>query len=96
MNLLHEPEQLKWLGTYYQINPIFSQGILVINRSGLVIADYPNLPHRIGLSLADRDYFQQAINGQSYRSSGIRMRFQGTRTTHGRSQQIVQGIRRLF
>ncbi|RUQ38818.1 MAG: diguanylate cyclase [Candidatus Competibacteraceae bacterium] len=67
MNLLHEPEQLKkWLGTYYQINPIFSQGILVINRSGLVIADYPNLPHRIGLSLADRDYFQQAINGQSF------------------------------
>jgi len=67
MALLHEPEQLKkWLGTHHQINPIFSQGILIINRSGLVIADYPHLPDRIGLSLADRDYFQQAINGQSF------------------------------
>ena len=65
MPLLHNQEQLQtWLSERYDINPLFSSGLFIIDRSGIVLADYPVLPGRVNLSLADRDYFQQAIKGE--------------------------------
>lgn len=63
--LLHHPKQLQaWLGERHDINPLFSHGLAVLNLSGVAIADYPVLPDRAGMSYADRDYFQQAKNGE--------------------------------
>ena len=62
--LLHEPARLQaWLGERHEVNPLFSRGLLVVDRAGVVLADYPSVPERVGMSFADRDYFQQAIQG---------------------------------
>jgi diguanylate cyclase (GGDEF)-like protein len=63
--LLHNPQQLqRWLGEYHDVNQLFSFGMFVINPSGIALADYPVLPDRVGMSFADRDYFQQALRGE--------------------------------
>lgn len=53
-----------WLALRHDINPLFSLGIFVLDGDGIVVADYPALPGRRGLSYADRDYFQQAMKGE--------------------------------
>ncbi|OIQ96917.1 cyclic di-GMP phosphodiesterase Gmr [mine drainage metagenome] len=64
LSLLKNPQQLRsWLGERYDINPLFSQGIFVLDLSGKTIIDYPALPERAAMSYADCDYFQQAIQG---------------------------------
>lgn len=64
LGLLHNRNQLqRWLGERHDINPVFSQGMIVLDRTGGVLADYP-APHDHGVrSLADRDYFKQALTG---------------------------------
>lgn len=63
--LLHHPQQLQaWLAERHDINPLFSQGLTVLDSSGKALADYPVRPGRLGMSLADRDYFQQAMQGE--------------------------------
>lgn len=65
LNLLHNPTQLRaWLAERHDINPLFSQGLAVLDPSGVALADYPVQPGRIVLSFADRDYFQQAMQGE--------------------------------
>ena len=65
LTLLHNRKQLQaWLSERYDINPLFSQGIAVLDTSGVMLADYPVLPDRVGMSFADRDYFQQAMRGE--------------------------------
>lgn len=65
LTLLHNPKQLQqWLGERHNINPLFSFGLFVIDTSGIALADYPAIPNRVGTSLADRDYFQQAMKGE--------------------------------
>lgn len=62
--LLDEPARLRaWLGERHAVNPLFSQGLLVVDRAGIVLADYPPVPGRVGMSFADRDYFQPAMQG---------------------------------
>jgi len=65
LHLLHNQKQLQtWLGERHDINPLFSLGLFVLDHSGRVLVDYPVLPDRVDRSFADRDYFQQALNGE--------------------------------
>ncbi len=62
--LLHNPKQLRaWLGERHDVNPLFSLGLFVLDPSGHALADYPALPDRAGMSFADREYFQEAMQG---------------------------------
>ncbi|MBF0377386.1 MAG: diguanylate cyclase [Desulfamplus sp.] len=64
-SLLHNEKELRqWLGERHEINPLFSKGLAVIDLSGVILADYPQLPSHIGISFKDRDYFQKAIKGE--------------------------------
>ncbi|MBF0572348.1 MAG: diguanylate cyclase [Desulfamplus sp.] len=64
-SLLHNEKELqKWLGDRHEINPLFSQGIAVINLSGTILGCYPQLASRVSISFKDRDYFQKAIKGE--------------------------------
>lgn len=63
--LLHERTQLQnWLGERHDINPVFSQGLIVLDTSGVTLASYPVVPNLDDRSFADRDYFQQALKGE--------------------------------
>lgn len=65
LNLLHNRQQLQaWLAERHEVNPLFSHGLTVLDSSGIALADYPALPDRVGMSYADRDYFQQAMRGE--------------------------------
>jgi diguanylate cyclase len=52
------------LAEHQAVNPLFSEGLVLLDESGKVIADHPHLPGRDALSLADSDYFRQAIRGE--------------------------------
>jgi diguanylate cyclase len=52
------------LAEHQAVNPLFSEGLVVLNESGRVVADHPPLLGRDALSLADSDYFRQAIQGE--------------------------------
>ncbi len=65
LSLLHDRKALQnWLGERHNINPKFSLGLFVLDTTGIALADYPVLPNRVGMSYADRDYFQQAMQGE--------------------------------
>lgn len=65
LTLLHNREQLQqWLGERHDINPVFSQGMLVLDVSGVALAGYPVVPNLVDKSFADRDYFQRALKGK--------------------------------
>lgn len=64
--LLNDPARMRdWLRDWHEVNPLFSLGMTVIDLSGRAVADYPVLPGRVGTSYADREYFQQALQGES-------------------------------
>jgi diguanylate cyclase len=52
------------LAEHQAVNPLFSEGLVLLDESGKVVADHPPLPGRDALSLADSDYFRQAIRGE--------------------------------
>jgi diguanylate cyclase (GGDEF)-like protein len=52
-----------WLSARHPLNPIFSEGLAVVDRSGVVIADFPSVPDRVGLWVGDRDYVISALGG---------------------------------
>ncbi|MBZ4193165.1 MAG: diguanylate cyclase [Candidatus Contendobacter sp.] len=63
--LLHNQKELQtWLGERNDLNLLFSSGLLVLDTSGRALVDYPALPDWLDQSFADRDYFQQAMNGE--------------------------------
>lgn len=65
VTLLHDRRQLqKWLGERHDTNPVFSQGMVVLDLSGMVLAGYAVQTSRADASFADRDYFQQALKGE--------------------------------
>lgn len=65
--LLRNPRRMQdWLQDRHEVNPLFTFGMTVIDLSGKALADYPALPNRVGSSYADRDYFQQAAQGQFF------------------------------
>ncbi len=51
---------------YLHGNPLllalFQKGVVVISKEGRVIADYPVVPGRSGVSLADREYFRDVVS----------------------------------
>jgi len=62
--LLQDRKQLRsWLGERHDINPLFSQGMAVLDLSGRVLADHAVSANRVDVSFADRDYFKQALKG---------------------------------
>ncbi len=64
-DLLQNSQRMQdWLGEKHKINPLFTFGLAVTDLSGVVLADYPALPDRVGASYADRDYVRQALNGE--------------------------------
>lgn len=65
LELLQNSEQLRTrLAEYADINPLFSHGFIVLNTSGIALADYPAWPERTMTSYADFEYFQQALKGK--------------------------------
>jgi len=52
------------LAEHQAVNPLFSEGLVVLDDTGRVVANYPSLPGRDTLSLGDSDYFRQAIQGE--------------------------------
>ncbi|AXE36731.1 diguanylate cyclase domain-containing protein [Chromobacterium phragmitis] len=77
--LLDQPDALRaWLRERYQYQPLFSIGLFVVRPDGRAIADYPAVPHRMGMDYSDRDYIQQSLRGRFYvgraligRASGV-------------------------
>ncbi|MDG4607149.1 MAG: PAS domain S-box protein, partial [Candidatus Contendobacter sp.] len=56
--LIGEPKRVdEFLRENLAISILFNGGLFVLDATGICLADAPNLPHRVGLSLADRDYF---------------------------------------
>ena len=65
LDLLQDAKSMQpWLAENFDINPLFSSGLLVLNSSGRVLSDYPESFNRIGMSYANSDYFQKAMQGQ--------------------------------
>lgn len=64
-SLLDQPAALQsWLAERYQLNPVFSLGIIVADSAGRVLAEYPPFPGRLGASIADNPDFIRAVGGQ--------------------------------
>jgi diguanylate cyclase (GGDEF)-like protein len=53
-----------WLAQRYVLQPLFTRGLFITDAQGITLADYPEFPQRAGLSYADRDYIQGALNGE--------------------------------
>ncbi len=63
-DLLRNTARLQaWLDERQDINPLFSAGLFVSDLAGNVLADSPKVPGRIGINIADRDYFQLSRQG---------------------------------
>lgn len=63
--LLDDPVRLQaWVAERHQLHPVFTLGIIVADRQGRVLADYPQIPGRRGGSLADNPDFMRTVQGQ--------------------------------
>jgi hypothetical protein len=63
--LLDQPDALQaWLGERYQLNPVFSLGVLVVDTHGRVLADYPKVAGRAGSSIANSPDFMRVAQGE--------------------------------
>lgn len=66
-NLLAQPALLRgWLGERQALSPLFAFGLVVVNRQGNIVADYPERPLRAQFNYADRDYIQGAMAGETF------------------------------
>jgi diguanylate cyclase (GGDEF)-like protein len=64
--LLSDPAGLSdWLEERYRLQPLFSLGLLVADTNGNVLADYPPVPGRVGLSIEKFAHFRAALKGES-------------------------------
>ncbi|NTV68849.1 MAG: diguanylate cyclase [Azonexaceae bacterium] len=62
---LKQPEQLSdWLAERHLVNPVFLLGLVVADKQGRIIADYPAVPGRRGASISDYPDFVKALSGQ--------------------------------
>lgn len=63
--LLHDRRRAQdWLRVRHEIAPLFSFGISVIDVSGAVLSNYPELSSWGASSYANHDYFQHAMKGE--------------------------------
>jgi diguanylate cyclase (GGDEF)-like protein len=66
LEMLKQPGRLSdWLAERHRINPAFSLGLLVADKQGTVIADFPAIPGRRGASIADNPDFVSVLAGRS-------------------------------
>lgn len=66
LDLVQDPAHLHdWLKERAELLPLFSLGLLVTDPNGTILADYPSVPGRVGLSLAQYADFQQVMTGRS-------------------------------
>lgn len=65
LSLLQNPKQLHiWLHERYNINPLFSKGMIVLDATGTIVVDSAAPPDHIDTSYTDLSYFQQATKGE--------------------------------
>jgi len=61
-DLLDDPARLQvWLKDRQTVNPIFSNGLIVVSRDGRGIAEFPVIAGRLALDYAGRDWLVDAI-----------------------------------
>ncbi|MBK8751457.1 MAG: PAS domain S-box protein [Candidatus Competibacteraceae bacterium] len=60
--LISEPKQLdEFLHDNLAVGALFNGGLLMLDATGVCLADASDMPDRVGLNLADRDYFIAAL-----------------------------------
>lgn len=70
--LLDKPRQLRaWLQTHHELQPLFSLGLLVSDSDGTIVADYPVMAGRTGMSIDGRPYLKAVMAGQSVIASPL-------------------------
>ena len=66
LEMVKQPEQLTdWLAERHRINPVFLPGLLVADRQGIIVADFPAVSGRRGASIADNPDFVRALAGKA-------------------------------
>ncbi len=66
LEMVKQPEQLTdWLAERHGINPVFLPGLVVADKQGTIIADFPLIPGRRGGSIADNPDFLRALAGKA-------------------------------
>lgn len=66
LDLIQQPARLhEWLKERVGLLPLFSLGLLVTDPNGTVITDFPSVPGRSGLSLAQNADFRRVMEGGS-------------------------------
>lgn len=66
LEMVKQPEQLTaWLAERHQLNPVFLLGLVVADKQGTIIADFPSVPGRRGASIAHYPDFVRALAGNA-------------------------------
>jgi len=66
LEMIGQPDRLTdWLAERYRLNPSFSLGLVVADKHGKIIADFPVLSGRRGGSIADNPDFVETVVGKS-------------------------------
>ncbi len=64
--LLGQPRQLRaWLQERHELHPLFNQGLLLVDPRGAILADFPERPLQARINLAEREYVQAALAGET-------------------------------
>lgn len=64
--LIAQPPRLQaWLKERHELQPLFSEGLVVADVAGKVIVEFPSIPGRLGFSIADNPDFRAVREGQS-------------------------------
>lgn len=64
--LLQESDRLRdWLQTHHQLQPLFSLGLMVADRQGRILTDFPVVAGRRGMSVAGSPYAPIVLAGHS-------------------------------
>ena len=64
--LLGQPRQLRaWLQERHELHPLFNQGLLLVEPRGAILADFPERPLQARINLAEREYVQVALAGET-------------------------------
>ncbi len=64
--LLGQPRQLRaWLQERHELHPLFNQGLLLVDPRGAILADFPERPLQARINLAEREYVQVALAGET-------------------------------
>lgn len=62
--IAHPPRLIAWLKERHELQPLFSEGLMVADIAGKVMAEFPSMPGRLGLSIAGNPDFRTVRDGQ--------------------------------